>query len=255
MLDSDINVMSISPANLIAKDTAIIFLHDALGSIEQWKTFPDRVASELGMKAYVYDRLGHGKSDPMHMVRDKNYLHVEAYIYLRGLVEILNSQKIILVGHSDGATISLLYASKFKNVEAVVAMSPHVFVEDITRRGIEDFAQKYEDKHLSKALERFHGSKTKTLFDAWHDTWLSRNFSDWNIQDQMSKIQCPVLLIQGLNDEYGTLQQIDSIASQLPQAPQQVLIPECAHFPYVTARKAVETSILEFIRTNMLVPN
>ena len=246
--DRDIHAVSIIPDTVISDDTVILFLHDALGSVEQWKTFPERLAGEANMKAYVYDRAGHGKSDPAMSARDKNYLHLEA-ICLRSLIEYLHLKKVILIGHSDGASISLLYASNHDDVGAVVAISPHVFVEDITRNGIRDFKKTYVEKNLSRSLERFHGEKTRKLFDAWHDTWLSPDFSDWNIEDQMRKIQCPVLLIQGLDDEYGSMKQIDSISDRLRRSPSKILIPDCAHFPHVTSRNIVEKGILDFLKT------
>lgn len=254
LFESDLNVLSITPETVKADSTTMIFLHDALGSVEQWKTFPKRIASELGMKAYVYDRLGYGKSDPMILSRDMNYLHLEAFIYLRSLVEALGLNNVYLVGHSDGASIALLYASRFKDCKGLVAMAPHIFVEEITRDGIREFKEKYIEKNLSKSLERFHGDKTEILFDAWYDTWLSERFASWNIEDRLDSIDCPTLLIQGREDEYATLNQIETIAGVLKEKAKKVILPNCTHFPHVSARKEVENSIFEFFQDKILTP-
>ncbi|MBX7059577.1 MAG: alpha/beta hydrolase [Leptospirales bacterium] len=242
-----IHGVTLHPLESPVDDPVLLFLHDALGSVEQWKAFPERISTALGLRAVVYDRLGHGKSDAMPAKRGIDYLHLEARVVLRQLIQKLELHKVILIGHSDGASIALLYASMFDDVCAVAAMAPHVMVEELTREGIRNFKRVYDEKGLATGLQRFHGAKTAALFDAWHDTWLSPEFASWNIVPEMSRIRQALLLIQGQSDEYGSAAQIESIARNVQQSPAQLLLPNCAHFPHVTARRIVEEAICRFV--------
>jgi pimeloyl-ACP methyl ester carboxylesterase len=250
----EIFVQTLIPPEL-TDDTVLIFLHDSLGSVQQWKSFPERIALALGLKAVLYDRLGHGQSDPFLMKRDTQYQHVEAYIFTRHLIESMRIGKALLIGHSDGASISLLYAGRFKEVAGVVAIAPHVFVEDITLAGIRDFKKVYDEKGLESSLERFHGAKTRQLFDAWHDTWLSSGFRHWSITEEVANITAPVLLVQGEKDEYGTLQQLDAICDRLKgsvtASVEKCIIPDCGHFPHISHRKPVESAIVDFVNKSV----
>jgi pimeloyl-ACP methyl ester carboxylesterase len=208
-------------------DHQIILLHDALGSIPQWKNFPEQLAEQLQAEVILYERQGHGRSSPLPSERSPDFFHQEALEVLPAFIESHQLQEAILLGHSDGATIALLYAAHF-NPPGVVAIAPHIFVEDITLRGISK-ATLVKDKLVNK-LRKYHGDKAEKLFNAWADTWLDPQFRSWTIQQELAGISCPLLLIQGAKDEYGSIHQLTGIQEAVPHAQIQ-LLPGLGHFP------------------------
>ncbi len=210
-------------------DKVLVFLHDALGSIAQWKDFPARLASRCGWGAIVYERQGHGRSAPFTVKRRSDYLHREALEVLPQLLRQLQVKKPVLFGHSDGGTIALLYAAQHRPA-AIITEAAHVFVEEITRNGIQQAAAKREN--LVRRLQRYHGEQTEALFDAWAGTWLDPGFHEWNITAELAGIRCPALIIQGEADEYGTIRQVEAIARGIGNKATTLLIPECGHTPH-----------------------
>lgn len=211
----------------------IVFLHDSLGCIQLWRDFPLQLAEALSYNVLIYDRWGYGQSEAMASPnRSKNYLELEADLLYALLVQ-LNIDDAILFGHSDGASIALIAASKYASkIKAVVSEAAHVFVETITLEGIYKAIASYKTTNLSERLAKYHGSKVETIFKAWTDTWISADFSDWNIEHFLPTITCPVLIIQGEADEYGTLKQVEAIATQTGSQAEKLIIPNCGHSPH-----------------------
>ncbi|RHX80930.1 alpha/beta fold hydrolase [Leptospira yasudae] len=220
----------------------LIFLHDSLGCIPLWKDFPKRLAEANGCNWIVYDRIGYGKSGRFPSVkRDRSYLEKEADTLFQ-IMRALNLKKSILFGHSDGGSIALIAAAKFPEaVIGVITEGAHVFVEEITLIGIREAVVAYQTTKLKQVLEKYHSDKTEEVFKAWADTWLSEEFRNWNIERFLPNIQCPVLVIQGEKDEYGSEDQVNSIVNQVSGPSVKRMIQGVKHTPH----KEVPNEILK----------
>lgn len=228
----------------------IVFLHDALGSVAQWRDFPAKLSQASHCQALVFDRLGYGKSSPTQEKRDKNYLHREAWERLPTLLKTIGLKKIILFGLSDGASIALLFAArKFPGVQVlgVVSEAAHVFVEDITLAGIQNTIAQAKQTRLEEKLAKFHDAQAKYLIAAWSKTWTEKSFRDWNMEASLQDISAPVLILQGTNDEYGSPAQVKAIASQVVGPSFPCMIEDCGHFPHFEAEAKVLKESKSFI--------
>ena len=235
----------------------IVFLHDALGSIAQWRDFPESLAAFCGLNCMAYDRCGFGlssgnvlsneESEFRATVRSNDYLHQEANI-LEALLLKLNIRQPIIFGHSDGGTIALLYASKYKP-KAIISEAAHVFVEDITREGILKILKNATE--IKEKIKKYHKNQAETIFNAWHETWLAPTFQDWNIENDLIQITCPVCVIQGKNDEYGTIEQVHKIQNAVKGFCGINIIEDCGHFPHIEKRDAVLNMAQDFILNNL----
>lgn len=242
--DCELAVLPIFANHLKDDNTIVLFLHEALGSIAQWKDFPQNLCNQFGLNGLVYERCGHGSSSQLTEKRGSDYLHNYALIELRQLIlEVLAPEKkVILVGHSDGASIALIYASMFpKNIIGIISMAAHVVVEDETLAGIEPAVRAFENGKLD-GLIKYHGEKTSELFYAWANTWNLPEFRDWNICDDLKRISAPILAIQGKNDQYGTEKQLDLIVQNAPNV-QKEFISDCGHHPHLE----IKSNILELV--------
>jgi pimeloyl-ACP methyl ester carboxylesterase len=220
-------------------DVVIIFLHEALGSIPQWKQFPQQLCSGLNLPGIIYDRQGHGHSDPFIKQRDANYLHTYALEELPLLVAKISNpnQKVLLLGHSDGGSIALLYAHQYpENIEGVITMAAHVINEPETIAGIEPAVKAYEKGKLD-GLKKFHSEKTNDLFYAWADIWRDSSFLDWNITHEIGG-HFPGLFIQGAEDQYGTERQLELIKEKHPNGT-TCLTPNCGHHPHLQQSETI----------------
>ena len=189
----------------------LVFLHEGLGSVALWRGFPDAVRAACGGPAMlVYSRHGYGRSMVVPPPRSTDYMHREAQVVLPDLLSTLGIDRAVLVGHSDGASIALIHAGSGHPVSAIVAMTPHVFVEDISLVGARAARSAFATTDLATRLGRYHDDVSAT-FLGWNDVWLSEEFRRWNIEAFLPSISAPVLLIQGDADEYGTLAQLDAI--------------------------------------------
>ena len=209
----------------------LVFLHEGLGSIRQWRDFPARLAAATGCRALVYDRYGYGQSDVLQESRRTvKFMHEEA---LSSLPEVLREiEKPILVGHSDGASISLIHAGAGHEVRAVVAMAPHVFIEPICLSSIRKATQAFESTDLPERLGRYHRDARKTFY-GWADVWLDPHFTQWDIRaDYLPNVRCPVLAIQGHDDEYGTMAQLDEIGARVAGRCELLKLENCGHSPF-----------------------
>jgi pimeloyl-ACP methyl ester carboxylesterase len=226
----------------------LVFLHEGLGSIGQWRDFPLLLGQTTGLPALVYDRWGHGRSEGLSGPREIRYLHDEA---LRSLPEVLDRigiEKAILIGHSDGGSIAIIFAATWpERVQGVITEAAHVFVEDVTVQGIRQAVRIFETTNLPIRLRAYHGDNTEPMFRGWADIWLAREFRDWNIEEYLPKINSPLLAVQGANDEYGTPAQVEAIVKLAAGRAQGLLIPDCGHIPHHQAKDRVLSEMKRFI--------
>ena len=236
--------------NLFENKPTIVFLHDSLGSTQLWRDFPEKLAKATQCNVLVYDRLGYGKSFPMIThERENNYMELEADI-LNDLLSELNINNAILFGHSDGGTIALIAASKYpEKVKAVICEAGHIFVEDITVKGVEEALNAYNTTNLPQRLEKYHGDKVETIVKAWTEIWLNEKFRSWNIEYLLKNIKSPLLFIQGEADEYGTLNQVEKTVSQVTGTAEKFIIPNVGHTPHKESPEIVLNKSIEFINS------
>lgn len=228
----------------------LIFLHEGLGSIGQWKDFPQNLCEKVGFPGIVYDRYGYGLSDPLQEKRENTFLHDEAFIYLPELIKNLKIEnKIILVGHSDGASIALLYASVFSDkLLGVISEAAHVMLEKISLKGIQKVSAEYQKNDLlRKRLSKYHHENTDRMFNGWVDAWLAPEFNKWNIEKELSGIKVPVLVMQGDDDEYGTYDQLLSIKKNVSSEVEIFYLQDCGHVPHLQATEKVISKMADFI--------
>jgi len=224
----------------------LVFLHEGLGCVAQWRDFPRRVAEATGCAALIYSRYGHGQSDVCDAPRGVRFMHDEALLALPELLTQLEIHNPLLIGHSDGASIALIYAGAgVGSVTGLIAMAPHVFVEDISITGIEKARVAWRTTDLPHKLARYHRDAAKT-FAAWNDAWLNPDFRHWNIEEYLPRIASPILAIQGEEDEYGSMAQVDAIAAQAPNVQLLKLI-ECGHAPHKDQPEATLNAVARFI--------
>ena len=232
----------------------LVFLHEGLGSIPQWTArgvdAPARLAAATGRPALVYERQGYGRSDPLSAPRHPGYLYDEAWQALPGVLDAAGIDRAVLIGHSDGGSIALLFASRFPDrTDRLVSEAAHVIVEKVTLAGIRDARRAYDapDSRLKSALRRHHGAGTDAVFAGWADAWLSPAFRGFDMRDQLPGITAPVLAIQGDGDEYGTPRQLEMIAEGVAGPVETWLVPDCAHVPHHQAADRVLPRIAEFV--------
>ena len=227
----------------------LVFLHEGLGSVALWRDFPQRVADAMALPALTYSRAGYGRSTGLRAARAPRYMHDEALVTLPALLDALGIVEPILIGHSDGASIALIHAgAKARPVRALVAMAPHVFVEDLSIAGIEQARHAYESTDLRAKLGRYHAD-ADSAFRGWNDIWLSPAFRDWNIESFLPGVACPLLLIQGRDDEYGTLAQLDAIERQVSGHVESVVLADCRHSPHRDQAQTTLGAIVGFVST------
>ena len=227
----------------------LAMLHAGLSCIDGWRSFPEKLVEVTGLSALVYSRYGYGQSDPLRESRNSQYLHHEAEVVLPQVLAKFGITRPVLFGHSDGATIALLYAAKFPDSPiAVIAEAPHVFVEDITIAGLLEAKKAFEEERsaLKTGLKKYHIDAVGT-FQGWNDIWLNPAFRSWNIVSELDTISCPILLIQGNEDQYGTIAQLEAIKSKAPQA-EVLMIRECMHSPHQDQELKVLESSGDFLR-------
>ena len=225
----------------------LVFLHEGLGSIRQWRDFPAKVAAATGRRALVYDRYGYGDSDVLQEPkRTVRFMHDEALKALPDLFSKLGIENPILIGHSDGASISLIHAGAGHAVRGVVAMAPHVFIEPLCLRSIDKAAEAFEKTEFGVKLARYHRDARKTFY-GWADVWLDPEFKDWDIRGKyLPGIRCPVLGIQGFDDEYGTMAQLDEL--QRCAKAELLKLEQCGHAPFRDQPERTLAAIAAFIR-------
>ncbi len=230
----------------------IVFLHEGLGSISMWKDWPTQVCEAAGCRGLVYSRYGYGRSTarPQEDAWPVDFMHREAHDVLPALLEVLGvnarRDKPVLFGHSDGGSIALLYAARYPDaVAGVIAAAPHILVEDVSLTSIAAARRAYLESDLRARLDRHH-QDVDSAFWGWNDIWLNPEFRAWNIEDDLSRITCPVLAIQGTGDEYGTLAQVHGIRRRAPQT-ELLEIPDCGHSPHRDQPATVIQAVARFV--------
>jgi pimeloyl-ACP methyl ester carboxylesterase len=230
-----------------AEAPTLVFLHEGLGCVAMWKGFPAAVAAATGCGALVYSRAGYGGSDAVELPRPTRYMHDEAFGALPDVLDATGVRDAILVGHSDGGSIALLYAGsgRAERVRALVLEAPHVFVEDLSVASIAAAKTAFETTDLRSKLSRHHADAAGA-FRGWNDIWLDERFRAWNIEDRLALVDVPVLVVQGEDDEYGTLAQIRSIEAHVRDVT-TVVLERCAHSPHRDRPDAVLDAVAAFV--------
>jgi pimeloyl-ACP methyl ester carboxylesterase len=224
----------------------LVFLHEGLGSLSMWRDFPQQAVAATGCAAVVYSRYGHGQSEVLREPRAVDHMHVEAIEVLPELLERLGVADPVLVGHSDGASIALIHAAGRIDVRGLVVMAPHVFVEDLSVKNITAAKVAFENTDLPQRLARHHVDADKT-FRGWNDIWLHADFRAWNIEECLPRIHCPILAIQGFDDQYGTMAQLDAIAALAGGAIELLRLAHCRHSPHRDQPQVVLEAMTRFI--------
>lgn len=226
----------------------LVFLHEGLGSVGLWRDFPDKVAHRVGAPAIVYSRFGYGRSSGIDGPRAPDFMHDEALQVLPALLDRLGIESPILVGHSDGASIALIHAAlSERKTTAVVLMAPHVMVEPISVESIARITEVYETTDLKARLSRHH-TNVDDAFLGWSRIWLDPRFRAWSLAKEAQALDVPTLLIQGEDDEYGTLAQIDAITDVAKGPVTRLVLAKCGHSPHRDQEEAVVNAIDAFIR-------
>ena len=225
---------------------SMVFLHEGLGSIAMWRDFPQRVADATGCEAVVYSRYGYGRSDVRCEPRSPRYMHDEGLLALPEFLDKLAIERPFLFGHSDGGSIALIHAGgTARPVSGLVVVAPHVMVEDITLAGIAAAGETYRSTDLGRRLGRYH-TDADSVFRAWYDIWTDPAFRAWNIEEFVPPIAAPILAIQGEDDEYATMEQIDRIA-RLGRDVDLLKLADCRHSPHKDQAEAVIAATGEFV--------
>ena len=233
----------------IAGDPALpelVFLHEGLGSVSHWRDFPAKVAAATGCPVMIYSRYGSGNSDVLAEPRTVRYMHHEALDTLPALLSALSIRNPILVGHSDGASIAIVYAGAHDSLRGLALLAPHVFVEELSIRSIAKAKTTFESTNLPELLARHHRDAARTFW-GWNDIWLHPEFRQWNIEEYLPRITCPALVIQGLEDQYGTMAQVDAIRKQVAGAVDVLMLEDCKHSPQRDQPEAVLEAIRKFV--------
>jgi len=234
--------------NIVEEKPVIIFLHDSLGCAQLWRDLPTKLFEITDCNILMYDRLGYGKSGPMPThERPVNYMELEADL-LNELLTELNINNAILFGHSDGGTIALITAAKYpERIKGIICEAGHIFVEEVTLKGIYEAWDAYKTTNLAERLAKYHGEKVEMLFRAWTETWTREDYRNWNIEYLLKDIQCPLLFIQGDADEYGTLDQVEKTVSQVSGPAEKYIISGIGHTPHKENPELVLAKVSEFI--------
>ncbi|MDJ0856870.1 MAG: alpha/beta hydrolase [Desulfobacterales bacterium] len=252
----DIHTLALTPVDRAPVEGPwLVFLHEGLGCTAMWHDFPHRLANATQTPALVYDRRGYGRSGPRRRPPGVDYLQEEAETILPALLAHFGIGTALLIGHSDGGTIALHFASRFRQrVIGVIAEAAHVFVESVTLEGIQVAVEAFEHGGLRDQLSRYHGAHTRDMFYHWADVWRSEAFRNWNIEACLPHIRCAVLVIQGLEDRYGTIRQVDAITNGIGTRARRYLIPSCGHTPHREAPRRTLAAMRRFILENARAP-
>jgi pimeloyl-ACP methyl ester carboxylesterase len=231
----------------------IVFLHEGLGSLSMWRDFPARLCDAVGARGLVWSRPGYGKSTPRDPGEswDLDFMHRQAHEVMPAFFAAIgldtSRDKPWLFGHSDGGSIALLHAAKFADrVAGAVVLAPHILVEDRSVASIEQARHAYETTDLKQRLAKYHDDPD-SAFWGWNRIWLHPPFRQWAIEDEIASIACPLLAVQGVDDEYGTLEQIRGIARRVPQT-QLLELPACGHSPHKDQPAALIAAVATFLR-------
>ena len=236
---------TIEYVDLPGSEPALVLLHEGLGCVDLWRQFPEQLHAATGRRTVAYSRPGYGRSTPVTPPWPVTYMHDQARSVLPAVLDRLGVAQPVLVGHSDGASIALIHAGAGHPVTGIVAMAPHVFVEDVSIASIAAAREAYRTTPLRERLARYHAD-VDSAFWGWNRIWLHPDFRAWNIEACLPRIACPILGIQGEDDEYGTMEQLHRIARGAPDV-ELVKLGDCRHSPHRDQPDAVLDAIARFV--------
>ncbi len=225
----------------------IVMLHEGLGCVALWRDFPEKLAAATGWGVFVYSRAGYGRSDPVDLPRPLDYMTREARFILPMILDAIGFQRGILFGHSDGASIAAIYAGEHadKRVEGLILMAPHVFAEEPGLASIAEAKRAYATGDLREKLARYH-AHVDCAFLGWNGAWLDPLFKAWNIEDFVDRWRVPALLIQGADDQYGTIAQVRAIEARTPQPVASLILEDCRHSAHIEQPQATLDAAVKF---------
>lgn len=228
----------------------LIFLHEGLGCVDMWRDFPKEVALQTGFSVLVYSRQGYGRSDPCEIPRPIEYMHIEAQEVLPDLIKVANINDYVLIGHSDGGSISLIFSGgdKCSGLKGIITMAPHIFCEQMTVDAIEIAKTAFTNGKLRQGLLKFHMENVDCAFLGWNGAWLNKQFMKWNIENFLPNITVPQLIIQGEDDQYGTYAQVEGIENQSSGPVEICMLEDCGHSPYKEQKELSLKAIKTFLR-------
>ncbi len=232
----------------------LVFLHEGLGCVALWRDFPEKLVEATGLGGFVYSRQGYGGSEPCQLPRPITYMHDEGLIILPDLLETAGIRRTILVGHSDGASISLIYAGSTlaRGLSGMILEAPHVFMEETNALSIRAMCETYETTDLRARMMKYHGDNVDCAFQGWSEPWLGEDFSTWNLEEFLPNIcadkPVPTLVIQGADDEYGTIAQCRAIERGIGSQVSTLFLPECGHAPHLEQREQTLKAMLQHIQ-------
>ncbi len=236
------------PAELRSNAHTILLFHDSLGSVEQWRDFPEKLAAQTGLTVIAYDRLGFGRSDAHPGLLGQDFVYSEAAVGVAAVRAAFEIDRMILAGHSVGGGMSIATAAVFPGVtSAVIAMAAQAFIEERTLAGITAAKKVFSQPGQIDRLIRYHGDKAKWVLDAWTETWLSPRFADWNLDDALRRVKCPILAISGDRDEYCSLLQLERIEVMAKGPTTISVIEDCGHVLQREKPEAVLNIVSTFI--------
>lgn len=234
----------------VGDEPVLVFLHEGLGCIAMWRAFPEKLAEACGLPGLVYSRAGYGGSDGINLPRPISYQEDEARDALTGVLDTLGIEKAVLVGHSDGGTIALIHAAldKAGRILGAVTMAAHVFNEKICLEGIREARTVWETTDLRDKLQRYHGDNVDNAFYGWNDTWQRDDYWHWNVEKYLPSIACPLLVIQGKDDHYGSEAQVDAIVNGAGGPAEKLMVPKCGHDPHFDQPAYTTDAITRFVQ-------
>lgn len=226
----------------------LVLLHEGLGCLALWRDFPARLAAATGWGVFVYSRAGYGQSEPDDLPRPLDYMTREAVDVLPQVLDSFGFRRGVLMGHSDGATIAAIYGGTVSDqrVRALVLMAPHFFTEEMGLRQIAQARDSFAEGGLRDRMAKYHRDPDHT-FRGWNDAWLDPGFKDWNVGDVIDYLRIPTLAVQGRNDEYGTLAQIEEVETRAYAPVETVILEGCGHAPHAEQPKEVLIAVAEFL--------
>ncbi len=228
------------------KGPTLVLLHEGLGSLGLWRDFPRKLVEATGLGAFVYSRAGYGKSDPEPLPRPVRYMHDEAAL-LPEILRVAGVTDPVLVGHSDGASIAIVYAGLGHPARALLLEAPHVFTEESGLASIAKMRELYATTDLRAKLSRWH-ENVDAAFLGWNGAWLNPEFRKWNLEEFLPRISAPILIVQGLDDEYGTEKQIEAIRRGAKGPVETLLLPGCGHSPHRDKPQETLRAMADFLR-------
>lgn len=228
----------------------LVLLHEGLGCVDLWKEFPAQLSTKTDCDVIAYSRFGYGRSDPIAVPRPLTYMHDEALKHLGPILDDLAVKRCVLIGHSDGASIAAIYAGGVKDdrVNALVLMAPHFFNEEVCVASIQKAKTTYEHEGLRERLKFYHGENVDCAFWGWNSAWLDPDFMQWNIEEYLPSIRVPTLAIQGEEDEYGSIEQIECLQKKSGGPVNTLMLQDCKHSPFRDQTDKTINAIVNFLK-------